>query len=107
MLNFFGSASAGKRWATQGVALRLSKPLYQVDYSAVISKYLGDTAKHIKAAFAAAREHEAVLFFDEADEGRACSCGDRIGTEAAGSAAEGQAEAKRPAGFGVRYCGRR
>ncbi len=28
---------------------------------------LGDTAKHIKAAFAAAREHDAVLFFDEAD----------------------------------------
>jgi ATP-dependent 26S proteasome regulatory subunit len=38
-----------------------------VDYSAVISKYLGDTAKHIKAAFAAARDHDAVLFFDEAD----------------------------------------
>jgi ATP-dependent 26S proteasome regulatory subunit len=38
-----------------------------VDYSAVISKYLGDTAKHIKAAFQAARENDAVLFFDEAD----------------------------------------
>jgi len=38
-----------------------------VDYSAVISKYLGDTAKHIKAAFAAARDQGAVLFFDEAD----------------------------------------
>lgn len=30
-------------------------------------KYLGDTAKHIKAAFAAASESQAVLFFDEAD----------------------------------------
>jgi len=38
-----------------------------VDYSAVISKYLGDTAKHIKAAFQAARELNAILFFDEAD----------------------------------------
>jgi SpoVK/Ycf46/Vps4 family AAA+-type ATPase len=38
-----------------------------VDYSAVISKYLGDTAKHIKAVFEAAREQDAVLFFDEAD----------------------------------------
>jgi ATP-dependent 26S proteasome regulatory subunit len=47
--------------------LKLGKPLYQVDYSAVISKYLGDTAKHIKAAFQAARDHGAVLFFDEAD----------------------------------------
>jgi ATP-dependent 26S proteasome regulatory subunit len=48
-------------------AAAAGKPLYQVDYSAVISKYLGDTAKHIKAAFGAAREHDAVLFFDEAD----------------------------------------
>jgi ATP-dependent 26S proteasome regulatory subunit len=38
-----------------------------VDYSAVISKYLGDTAKHIKSVFEAAREQDAVLFFDEAD----------------------------------------
>jgi SpoVK/Ycf46/Vps4 family AAA+-type ATPase len=38
-----------------------------VDYSAVISKYLGDTAKHIKAVFQAARDQDAVLFFDEAD----------------------------------------
>jgi SpoVK/Ycf46/Vps4 family AAA+-type ATPase len=48
--------------AALGIALRLGKPLYQVDYSAVISKYLGDTAKHIKAAFAAARDQDAVLF---------------------------------------------
>ena len=37
------------------------------DRRAEFSKYLGDTAKHIKAAFAAARDHDAVLFFDEAD----------------------------------------
>jgi SpoVK/Ycf46/Vps4 family AAA+-type ATPase len=67
ILNFYGPPGTGKTRAALGIALRLGKPLYQVDYSAVISKYLGDTAKHIKAAFAAAREHEAVLFFDEAD----------------------------------------
>ncbi len=67
ILNFYGPPGTGKTRAALGIALRLSKPLYQVDYSAVISKYLGDTAKHIKAAFAAAREHDAVLFFDEAD----------------------------------------
>ena len=38
-----------------------------MDYSAVISKYLGDTAKHITLAFKQARENDAVLFFDEAD----------------------------------------
>jgi SpoVK/Ycf46/Vps4 family AAA+-type ATPase len=67
ILNFYGPPGTGKTCAALGIALRLGKPLYQVDYSAVISKYLGDTAKHIKAAFAAARDHDAVLFFDEAD----------------------------------------
>jgi ATP-dependent 26S proteasome regulatory subunit len=67
ILNFYGPPGTGKTRAALGIALRLGKPLYQVDYSAVISKYLGDTAKHIKAAFAAARDHDAVLFFDEAD----------------------------------------
>jgi SpoVK/Ycf46/Vps4 family AAA+-type ATPase len=67
ILNFYGPPGTGKTRAALGIALRLSKPLYQVDYSAVISKYLGDTAKHIKAAFQAAREQNAILFFDEAD----------------------------------------
>jgi SpoVK/Ycf46/Vps4 family AAA+-type ATPase len=67
ILNFYGPPGTGKTRAALGIALRLGKPLYQVDYSAVISKYLGDTAKHIKAVFQAAREQDAVLFFDEAD----------------------------------------
>ena len=67
ILNFYGPPGTGKTRAALGVALRIGKPLYQVDYSAVISKYLGDTAKHIKLAFAQARENDAVLFFDEAD----------------------------------------
>jgi SpoVK/Ycf46/Vps4 family AAA+-type ATPase len=67
ILNFYGPPGTGKTRAALGIALRLGKPLYQVDYSAVISKYLGDTAKHIKAVFEAACEQDAVLFFDEAD----------------------------------------
>jgi SpoVK/Ycf46/Vps4 family AAA+-type ATPase len=67
ILNFYGPPGTGKTRAALGIALRLGKPLYQVDYSAVISKYLGDTAKHIKAVFEAARDQDAVLFFDEAD----------------------------------------
>ena len=49
------------------MALKLGQPLYQVDYSAVISKYLGDTAKHISRAFKRATHHGAALFLDEAD----------------------------------------
>jgi len=67
ILNFYGPPGTGKTRAALGVALRLGKPLYQVDYAAIISKYLGDTAKHIRLAFAQARENDAVLFFDEAD----------------------------------------
>ncbi len=67
ILNFYGPPGTGKTRAALAIARRLGKPLYQVDYSAVISKYLGDTAKHIAMAFARAKELGAVLFFDEAD----------------------------------------
>lgn len=67
ILNFYGDPGTGKTRAAQAIAWRLGKPLYQVDYSAVISKYLGDTAKHIAQAFKRASELGAVLFFDEAD----------------------------------------
>ena len=67
ILNFYGPPGTGKTRAALGLALELGKPLYQVDYSAIVSKYLGDTAKHIVLAFRQAREADAVLFFDEAD----------------------------------------
>jgi SpoVK/Ycf46/Vps4 family AAA+-type ATPase len=67
ILNFYGDPGTGKTRAALAIALRLGKPLYQVDYASVISKYLGDTAKHIQLAFARAQELGAVLFFDEAD----------------------------------------
>ena len=67
ILNFYGDPGTGKTRAALAIAQRLGKPLYQVDYSAVISKYLGDTAKHIAQAFKRATELGAVLFFDEAD----------------------------------------
>jgi ATP-dependent 26S proteasome regulatory subunit len=67
ILNFYGPPGTGKTRAALGVAHRLGQPLYQVDYSYVISKYLGDTAKHIKLAFERASHHGAVLFLDEAD----------------------------------------
>lgn len=67
ILNFYGDPGTGKTRVARAIARRLGKKLYQVDYSAVISKYLGDTAKHIAQAFKRAKELNAVLFFDEAD----------------------------------------
>jgi hypothetical protein len=59
ILNFYGPPGTGKTRAARAIAARLGKPLYQVDYSAVISKYLGDTAKHIVQAFKRAKEEGA------------------------------------------------
>ena len=67
IVNFYGPPGTGKTRAALGIARKLGKPLYQVDYSAIVSKYLGDTAKHIALAFKQAAEANAVLFFDEAD----------------------------------------
>ena len=36
VLNFYGPPGTGKTRAALGAALRLGKPLYQVDYSAII-----------------------------------------------------------------------
>lgn len=67
LFNFYGPPGTGKTLAALAIANELGKRVYQIDYSAVISKYLGDTAKHIVAAFKAARELDAILFFDEGD----------------------------------------
>jgi SpoVK/Ycf46/Vps4 family AAA+-type ATPase len=67
VINFYGPPGTGKTRAALGIARRVGRLLYQVDYSQIVSKYLGDTAKHIALAFRQAREAGAVLFFDEAD----------------------------------------
>ncbi|MEO3859192.1 ATP-binding protein [Acrocarpospora sp. B8E8] len=66
-LNFIGPSGTGKSLAARAVAHELDKPLVEVDYAGLESKYVGDTSKHIREVFDAARESDAVLFFDEAD----------------------------------------
>lgn len=66
-LNFYGPPGTGKTMSARAIAKKLKKKLLQVDYSSVISKWVGDTGKHIKQAFTEAKEHDAILFFDEAD----------------------------------------
>ena len=63
ILNFYGPPGTGKTRAALGIAWRLGKPLYQVDYSQIISKYLGDTAKHIAKAFKDAAESGVISGF--------------------------------------------
>lgn len=66
-LNFWGPPGTGKTASVRAIAKLLDKKLYQVNYSQIISKWVGDTAKHISEVFAAAKKANAILFFDEAD----------------------------------------
>ena len=62
-----GPPGTGKTMAAQVVSKELSLPLYRVDLSQIISKYIGETQKNINDIFDQARKTNVVLFFDEAD----------------------------------------
>ncbi|MEO6222705.1 MAG: ATP-binding protein [Vicinamibacterales bacterium] len=64
---FSGSAREAKRLAAEAIAAEFGLPLYRVDISKVISKYIGETEKNLQGLFDAADSGGAVLLFDEAD----------------------------------------
>lgn len=66
-LNFYGPPGTGKTRTAEAIAGELGKPLLALTAADVESRYMGETPKRIQAAFDAARHHDAVLFFDEAD----------------------------------------
>ena len=66
-LNFYGPPGTGKTLAADAIADLLGREILVISYAELESKYVGETPKNIKAAFARAAEHGALLFFDEAD----------------------------------------
>lgn len=64
---FTGPSGTGKTMCAGLIAKDLSNELYQVDLGKVVSKWLGETEKHLGALFDAAEASHAVLLFDEAD----------------------------------------
>jgi hypothetical protein len=64
---FSGPSGTGKTMAAQVIAADLQLDLLRVDLAAVISKYIGETAKNLNKVFAVARQRQAILLFDEAD----------------------------------------
>lgn len=66
-VNFYGPPGTGKTMCAMALAHAFGKKIIDVDYAELESKYVGDTGKNIEAAFRFAKEHDAVLFFDEAD----------------------------------------
>jgi SpoVK/Ycf46/Vps4 family AAA+-type ATPase len=64
---FFGPSGTGKTMAAIGIAGRLGVQLLRLDLSRVVSKYIGDTEKHIDRVFVDAHRSGAAILIDEAD----------------------------------------
>jgi ATP-dependent 26S proteasome regulatory subunit len=62
-----GPSGTGKTMAAEVIANDLGLDLYRIDLSRVVSKYIGETEKNLRAVFEAAEASGAVLLFDEAD----------------------------------------
>ena len=65
--NFAGAPGTGKTICAEAIAHELRQRLLVVRYAELESQWAGETAKNVRAVFEAAREQDAVLFFDEAD----------------------------------------
>ncbi len=62
-----GPPGTGKTMTANAIAGELRLPLYQVNLSHIVDKYIGETEKNLEKAFSWAEKTNAVLFFDEAD----------------------------------------
>jgi hypothetical protein len=64
---FCGPPGTGKTMASEALAAELDMPMYRIDLSQVVNKYIGETEKNLKRIFDAAETADCVLLFDEAD----------------------------------------
>jgi hypothetical protein len=64
---FSGSPGTGKSMSAGVLAREAGLDLWRIDLSSVVSKYIGETEKHLDRIFTLARDGNAILFFDEAD----------------------------------------
>jgi SpoVK/Ycf46/Vps4 family AAA+-type ATPase len=64
---FYGPAGTGKTLTASLIGKEFELPVYRIDLSQVVSKYIGETEKNIEGVFAKASRKNWVLFFDEAD----------------------------------------
>jgi hypothetical protein len=66
-LLFCGPPGTGKTMAAEALASELAMPMYRVDLSQVVNKYVGETEKNLRRIFDAVEVSDCLLFFDEAD----------------------------------------
>ncbi|AEV32312.1 AAA+ family ATPase [Owenweeksia hongkongensis DSM 17368] len=64
---FYGAPGTGKTLAATLLGKATSRPVFRVDLSLVVSKYIGETEKNLSRLFDEAENKDWILFFDEAD----------------------------------------
>lgn len=64
---FHGPAGTGKTLTASLLGKYTKKPVYRIDLSTVVSKYIGETEKNLSNLFNKAAHKDWILFFDEAD----------------------------------------
>ncbi|MGY6412325.1 MAG: ATP-binding protein [Alkalilacustris sp.] len=64
---FHGPPGTGKTLTAALLGKRTGQPVYRIDLSMVVSKYIGETEKNLAGVFDRAAERGWILFFDEAD----------------------------------------
>lgn len=64
---FYGPPGTGKTLAATLLGKSIQTPVFRVDLSAIVSKYIGETEKNLGQLFDKATSKGWILFFDEAD----------------------------------------
>lgn len=64
---FYGDPGTGKTLAASLIGKYTKRPVFRVDVSMLVSKYIGETEKQLSKLFDKAENKNWILFFDEAD----------------------------------------
>lgn len=62
-----GPPGTGKTLTAALLGQEAGKPLYRIDISSIVDKYVGETSKRLCQVFDLAEQHDWILFFDEGD----------------------------------------
>ncbi|OVE80899.1 hypothetical protein BVY04_04715 [bacterium M21] len=63
----YGPPGTGKTLTATLLGKRFDRPVYRIDLSQLVSKYIGETEKNLEEVFSQAERKNWILFFDEAD----------------------------------------
>jgi SpoVK/Ycf46/Vps4 family AAA+-type ATPase len=64
---FYGPPGTGKTMTATLLGKFTGRPVFRIDLSMVVSKYIGETEKNLASLFDKAENRDWILFFDEAD----------------------------------------